>query len=406
VKSLLKIALGIIAALGGFLDIGDIVFTTQAGALYRYDLLWAVVLGTVGIAVYAEMCGRVAAVTGRPVFDVIRMRMGFGLGLVALVASTFVNLLTVAAELGGLAIILQLLFDAEFSLFVVLAAIGLVIVVALLPFGGIERAFGYGGLLMLVFVAIAIHQGPDWGEVAHGFVPSLAGSKLYLYFVVGVFAAALMPYEVHFYSSGAVEEGWDESNLRENRLNAIVGYALGGLLACTLVVVSGFLFHPVGVDPTDLGTAALPAQGAFGETGLLLALGGIMFCVGGAAIDSSFAASYNLAQFLGWEWGRYRGPKKAPRFTVSWLVFLFLAMLIVLSGINPVEITEYSVVLAVVALPLTYFPILMIAGDRSFMGEHANGRVAKTLGWVYFAVIVTLSITAIPLLLMTNGGGG
>jgi Mn2+/Fe2+ NRAMP family transporter len=403
---MLRVALGIIAALGGFLDIGDIVFNTQAGALYRYDLLWAVALGTLGIGVYAEMCGRVAAVTGRPVFDVIRMRLSFGLGLVGLVASTIVNLLTVAAELGGLAIVLQLLFDAEFSLFVVLAAIGLVFVVALLPFGGIERIFGYCGLLMLVFVATAIHQGPDWGEVAHGFVPSLSDSKLYLYFVVGVFAAALMPYEVHFYSSGAIEEGWDESNLKENRLNAIVGYALGGLLACTLVVVSGFLFHPVGVDPGDLGTAALPAQGAFGETGLLLALGGILFCVGGAAIDSSFSASYNLAQFLGWEWGRYRGPRKAPRFTVSWLLFLFLAVLIVLSGINPVEITEYSVVLAVVALPLTYLPILMIAGDRSFMGEHANGWISKTLGWAYFAVIVVLAVAAIPLLLMTNGGGG
>ena len=118
-KSILKIALGIIAALGGFLDIGDLVFNTQAGALYRYDLLWAVALGTLGIAVYAEMCGRVAAVTQRPVFDVIRMRLGFGLGLVALVASTIVNLLTVAAELGGLAIILKLLFDAAFSIFVV-----------------------------------------------------------------------------------------------------------------------------------------------------------------------------------------------------------------------------------------------------------------------------------------------
>lgn len=405
-KSILKIALGIIAALGGFLDIGDLVFNTQAGALYRYDLLWAVVAGTIGIAVYAEMSGRVAAVSGRPVFDVIRMRLGFGLGLVALIASTIVNVLTVAAELGGLAIILQLLFDAEFSLFVVLAAIGLVIVVALLPFGGIERIFGYCGLMMLIFLVTAIHQGPDWGEVARGFVPSFSDSKLYLYFVVGVFAAALMPYEVHFYSSGVVEEGWDESNLHENRLNAAIGYVLGGILACALVVVSGYLFHPLGVEPADLGTVALPAQGAYGETGLLLALGGMMFCVGGAAVDCSFAASYSLAQFLGWEWGRYRGPEKAPRFTASWLLFLFAAMLIVLTGINPVEITEYSVVLAVVALPLTYFPILMIAGDRSFMGRHANGRISTTLGWAYFAVIVVLAIAAIPLLLMTNGGGG
>jgi Mn2+/Fe2+ NRAMP family transporter len=334
------------------------------------------------------------------------MRLGLGFGLVALMASTIVNVLTVAAELGGLAIILQLLFDAEFSLFVVLAAFGLVAAVALLPFGVIERIFGYGGLLMLVFVATAINQQPDWGEVGRGFVPSISGSPLYLYFLVGVFAAALMPYEVHFYSSGAIEEGWDKTSLKENRLNAVIGYALGGVLACALVVVSGYLFHPMGVEPGDLGTVALPAQGAFGETGLLLALGGMMFCVGGAAIDSSFSAAYNLAQFLGWEWGRYRGPKHAPRFTGAWLLFLFGAMMIVLTGINPVDITEYSVVFAVVALPMTYLPVLMVAGDRSFMAEHANGRISTTLGWLYFAVIVILAIAAVPLLLVTNGGGG
>jgi manganese transport protein len=406
VKAILKIALGIIAAIGGFLDIGDLVFNTQAGALYRYDLLWAVALGTVGIAVYAEMSGRVAAVCSRPVFDAIRMRLGFGMGLVALVASNLVNLLTIAAELGGVAIILQLLFDAPFSLFVVLGMFSLIVIVALLPFGGIERVFGYGGLLTLVFVVTAVHQSPDWGTVAHGFVPSLSDSKLYLYFVLGVFAAALMPYEVHFYSSGGVEEGWTEENLKENRLNAVVGYGLGGIIACALVVVSGSLFHPLGVDPNNLGTVALPAQDAFGETGLLLALGGMLCCVGGAAIDSSFAGAYNLAQFLGWEWGRYRGPEKAPRFTFAWLVFLFLALLIVLSGINPVEITEYAVVFAVVALPLTYLPILLIAGDPAFMGKHANGRISATLGWLYFAVIIVLALAAIPLLIATNGGGG
>ncbi len=405
-KTIFKIALGIIAAIGGFLDIGDLVFNTQAGALFRYDLLWAVVLGTIGIAVYAEMTGRVAAVSGRPVFDVIRMRLGFGFGLLALIASTLVNLLTVAAELGGIAIVLELLFDAPYSMFVITGAIALVAVVALLPFGGIERFFGYGGLVLFVVVATVFHQNPDWGAVAHGFVPSLDSSTLYLYFVVGVFAAALMPYEVHFYSSGAIEEGWTEENLKENRLNAILGYGIGGVLSVALVIVSGYLFHPLGVDPNDLGTVALPMQGAFGETGLLLALGGMFFCIGGAAIDSSFAASYNLAQFLGWEWGRYQGPRKAPRFTASWLVFLLLGIAIAESGINPVEITEYSVVFSVVALPLTYLPVLLIAGDRSFMSEHANGRIASLLGWVYFAVIVVLALAAVPLLLATNGGGG
>jgi Mn2+/Fe2+ NRAMP family transporter len=48
----------------------------------------------------------------------------------------------------------------------------------------------------------------------------------------------------------------------------------------------------------------------------------------------------------------------------------------------------------------------MLAGDRSFMGEHANGRISTLLGWAYFAVIVVLSVVAVPLLLATNGGGG
>jgi manganese transport protein len=83
-----------------------------------------------------------------------------------------------------------------------------------------------------------------------------------------------------------------------------------------------------------------------------------------------------------------------------------LAAAIVLTGIDPVEITEYSVVFSVIALPLTYLPVLLIARDREFMGEHANGWLSNVLGWLYFAIILVLAVVAIPLLLATNGGGG
>ena len=48
-----QVALGILAAIGGFVDIGDLVFNTSAGALFGYQLLWAVVAGVIGIVVYA-----------------------------------------------------------------------------------------------------------------------------------------------------------------------------------------------------------------------------------------------------------------------------------------------------------------------------------------------------------------
>jgi manganese transport protein len=404
VKAFLQIALGILAAIGGFVDIGDLVFTTQAGAAFGYDLMWAVVVGVIGIVVYAEMSGRVAAVTKRPVFSVVRQRIGFGMALVTLIASELINVLTLAAELGGVALVLQLFFDFNYSTFILIGVLSLIVVVWLMPFEWIERVFGYGGLCLLVYLVSAVHLHPHWGDVGQGFVPGAQSSALYAYFVVGLIAAALMPYEVYFYSSGGVEEGWKPKDLRLNSANAVLGFGLGGILSLSLLVTAAQVFHPLGVHPDFIGTTALGANVSLGETGLLLALLGMLFAVGGAAIDTCFAGAYNLAQFLGWEWGKYRRPKGAPRFTLTWLIMFALGYLIVSTGVDPVALTEYSVVFSVVALPLTYLPILLISRDRTYMGDHANGPIKSFLGWLYLAVILVLAVAAIPLLFATNAG--
>jgi manganese transport protein len=405
-RQLLRVALGILAAIGGFVDIGDLVFTTQAGAAFGYELLWAVVLGVVGIVVYAEMSGRVAAVTKRPVLDVVRQRLGFGMGLSTLIAAEILSLLTLTAEVGGIAVVLRLFFDLPYHLLLPVGVGALMLVVWLLPFGWIERLFGYAGLCLVVYVVAAVHLHPDWSSVAGGFVPQVSGTETarYAYFVVGVIAAALMPYEVYFYSSGAVEERWTASDLHLNKLNATLGFGLGGLLAIGLVMTAAQVFYPAGVDPEFLGTAALGANISLGEAGLILALIGMLFAIGGAAIDTALAGAYNLAQYLGWEWGKYRRPGGAPRFTIAWVVMFALAFVIISTGVDPVLVTEYSVVLSVVALPFTYLPVLLVARDRAFMGEHANGRLATSLGWVYLVVITLVAFAAIPLILATNAG--
>ena len=64
-KKVFALSLGIVAAVGGFVDISELVFNTQAGAAYAYDTLWAVPVGVIGIIVYGEMTGRIAAVAKR-----------------------------------------------------------------------------------------------------------------------------------------------------------------------------------------------------------------------------------------------------------------------------------------------------------------------------------------------------
>jgi manganese transport protein len=169
-------------------------------------------------------------------------------------------------------------------------------------------------------------------------------------------------------------------------------------------VVAGEVFFTPHIQPGYLGTTALGAQHAYGEAGLLLALLGMLCAVGGAAVECAFSGAYTLAQFAGWEWGKYRRPRDAPRFTLAWLIFFALAFVIVETGVDPVLLTEYAVILSVVALPLTYLPVLLIARDRTFMGEHANGIVGNVLGWLYFAILLAVSLAAIPLMLITEGG--
>ncbi|MDP9257465.1 MAG: divalent metal cation transporter [Actinomycetota bacterium] len=408
-KSVLAVSLGIMSAIGGFVDIGDLVFNTQAGAIFGFQLLWVVVIGVVGIIVYSEMCGRVSAVAKRPVFDLVRERTGFGAGLATLIASQVVNLMTCAAEVGGVAICFQLLSGLPYRLLIPLAVLALVVCSWVLPFVWLERVFGYLGLGLLVFVVAAIKLHPDWGQVAHGFVPgSHSGGSLlvYLYFVVGLLGAAMTPYEVYFYSSGAVEDRWGLKDLRLNKVAAIIGYALGGSLSFALMIVAGVLFLPRGISPAFLGTPALVAEHELGQVGLLLALVGILFAVGGAAIETSFAGAYNLAQFFGWRWGKKERPAAASRFTLSWLAIFALAALLVMTGYDPVKLTEYSVIFSVVALPLTYLPILLVANDRAYMGAEVNGRLANFLGGLYFVIILAIAVAAIPLMLLTHGGQG
>ena len=403
-KGIFQIALGVIAAIGGFVDIGDLVFNSQAGSTIGYSALWAVPVGVVGIMLFAEMSGRIVAVAKKPNFVLVKERYGPRLGLLTLVTSLVLTVLTLSAELGGLGFVLNYFFDVSVGFFVLVAVLAIAAAIYFLPFGGLERVFGYVGLALFVYLAASIKLDPDWGDVGRGFVPGSQGVTVYWYFVVGLIAAALMPYEIYFYSSGAVEEDWDEGDLRTNRANAFVGFGLGGLLSLAIMVAAAQLLKPESITPESIGTVALIAQSPYGEAGLLLAFVGILFAVGGATVDTAFSAAYNLAQYNGWKWGKRFRLLDEPRFTLSLAGFLLAGFAVAETGVDPIELTEYAVIFSIPVLPLTYLPILLVGNDRAVMGDQVNGPLARVLGWLYFGLICVLAVAAPVLFAATNGG--
>ncbi len=408
-KKILGITLGIMTALGGFVDLGQIVFTTQAGALFSYELMWAILLGAVAIIVYMEMCGRVAVVAKEPVFAVVRTRLGFSLGLATLIASNLLNLITCAAEIGGVAIVLHLLTGWPEKLVLIGATVTFSAMVLLFRFQWIERTLGLSGLMMIVFAVSAVVLHPDCGQVARGLLPSVSQPDakhvlLYGYFAVGIFSAMLMEYEVHFYSSGAIEEDWTTKDLGENFMVASLGSVLGSLLTVGLLVLGALVFRPRGIFPQILSTTTMAGAFPFAEKALIMALLGTLACISGAAVETALSGAYNVCQFFNLKWGKNQPIKSVPVFTATWLAMFLFALIIALTGVRPLQLVNISIVFGMVIMPLTYYPILRIAADKNVMGNHVNSKFDTIIGTVFLVLITAAALAAIPLMIVTHSG--
>ncbi|MDP9181982.1 MAG: divalent metal cation transporter [Actinomycetota bacterium] len=407
-KKMLQVFLGVLTAIGGFVDIGDLVANALVGARFGMSLAWVVAVGVIGICLFADMSGRVAAVTGRGTFDLVRERLGPRTGLLNLVASMLVTMLTLAAELGGVALAIELATSVNYLLFVPLVAFLVWFVIWRMPFEMMERLFGILGLALLVFAVAVWQLGPDWGSLTHAAthpsVPDGEGHPTYWYYAIALFGAAMTPYEVFFFSSGAVEEGWTKKDLMIERINVYIGFPLGGLLSLAIAATTFLVFLPAGVAVDRLDQVALPVVLACGKVGLAFVIVGFVAATFGAALETALSTGYSISQYLGWKWGKNVAPAKAARFHVVVLVALVMGSMLILTTLDPIKVTEYSIVFSAVALPLTYFPILVVANDPGYMGDEVNGRFTNALATVYMLILTVVALAAIPLMIATKAG--
>ena len=75
-----------------------------------------------------------------------------------------------------------------------------------------------------------------------------------------------------------------------------------------------------------------------------------------------------------------------------------------MTAVDPILVTEVSVVFSAVALPLTYFPILVVANDRTYMGDDVNGPVKNAIATFYMVVLTVVALATIPLMIATKAG--
>jgi len=367
-----------------------------------------VLVGILGICVFAEMSGRVAACSGRATFDLVRERLGPRMGALNLFASLAVTLMTFVAEIGGVALAVMLVTSVSEVLLVPFVGLLVWAVLWRAKFTIMENVLGLLGLCLVVYVVALWQLGPDWGDLTHQMVvvdkPDDEQWRTYAYYAVALFGAAMTPYEVFFFSSGGVEERWTVKDLGTMRANVFIGFPLGGMLSLAIAGCTAVVFGPMDAGVDTLGQVGLPVAVALGKIGLAVALIGFVAATLGAACETGLSVGYSIAQYHGWQWGKYVRTDVAARFHVILVIATLAGTGVLMTKVDPILITEFSVVFSAVALPLTYFPILVVSNDPDYMGEHANGRLANALGSIYLVLVVVAAVAAIPLMVVTRMG--
>ncbi len=366
-KQWFSITLGVVTAIGGFLDAGTIATAGEAGARFGLGLIWAILIATVAIILLVE----------------------------------------IAAELGGVAIALSLFTGISWHLLFPVAALLVWVMAWRAPFDWIENVPALLGLVTLSFLAgIFALGGPSPQLLTTLWKPEIKQGELadYLYLVAAILGATISPYLLYFYSSGAREEKWSGSSLLLNRVTAIAGMGFGSLGSIALVFLGAIVLQPLNMNSNTLGEIGLAMAKPFGSIGALLFATALFATCLGAALEVLLGVSYIVAQGFGWEWGENQRPAEAARFNLVLILFLIVAVVIGLLGTDPLQLALFASTIIALFLPISLSPFLVIMNDRQYLGDKTNGRFTNIA--IICILIIAFIVAAISLPLQIISGGG
>ena len=396
---IVDVILGIVTSIGGFIEVGSLSTSAQAGAEYGFELLWAIALATLMLAVMIEMSGRLAAVSRRTIDAAVRERFGISFQWVPLAAELGIDTLLFAAEIGGAAIAVKLVTGIGFMWWIV--PIGLVVwlVLAMSGFSIIEYGFGLLGLVTLCFVYSAYRLQPPTHDLVRSLVPSLPNHDLvrYAFMTVSIVGATISPYLLNFYSSGSIEEKLTEKELWVNRTTAYLGMCFGGIVSMGVLVTSAMVLGSRHITVDSYDQAALMLVPVFHRWAIGVFAASLGIGCLGAAVEIALNAAYAFSQAFGWTWGANKPRTDATRFSAAFTLIIVAGVLIGLIGFDPLRLTMMSLALTVVIMPVVVLPFLALMNDSRYVKSHTSGPIGNTFLAALTVLGALLAIVVIPL---------
>ncbi len=399
-------------------DPSGIATYSQAGAQFRFGLVWTLLLTTPLMIGIQMLSARIGWVTGEGLAANIAKTCPRWLTLLLIGSLVAANTINIAADIGAMAEGVRLLAGGPLTLYIV--GFGALCVLAQMFFSyeRTVRVLKWLTLALFAYVAvIMVVQVPlrqAWRESLRpwAFFPQGVSVGDYASMVVAVLGTTISPYLFFWQAAQEVEDNrrrpeaaalrshpaYAAEHLARIKLDTYVGMLFSNLIALAIVMATAVTLNEHGI--TAIQTAAQAAEALRPVAGdfafAVFALG--IVGTGLLAVPVlAGSAAYAVSEVFGWKAGLSHGLREARGFYLIIVAATGIGTLMSAFELDPIKALIWSAVInGVISVPIMVV-MMWIGQSRRLMGALTMSRRHRFFGWsatvVMAAAVVVMLAT-------------
>jgi manganese transport protein len=407
----------------GYMDPGNWATDLQAGAEFKYTLLWVIGLSSLMAIFLQVIAARLGIVTGRDLAQCCRDFMPRWTRWPNYLSCELAIAACDLAEVLGSAVALHLLFPRISLLAAVLiTSMDVVLLLSLQRFG--IRMIEAVVLVLVATIAACYYieifvlpqTQPDFHEMARGLLAPDLGSFIHqkdlVFLAIGIIGATVMPHNLYLHSALVQTRRikGDPVSVRQavryNTIDTTVALSTAFFVNAAIMVLAAVVFYghsdvvlPSGqvvaftADSDWIQIAYVTLAPLVGKVAAALLFAVALLASGqSSTITGTLAGQVVMEGFMDW--------KIAPwvRRLITRLCAVTPAVILIAlkGGRSMTELLTLSQVVLAIQLPLAMFPLLWFAGSRRRMGEGRIGPFLLAAGWASCLLITALDLFGLP----------
>lgn len=383
---------GIVTAMAGN-DAGGISTYSTVGAKFGYLTLWVIPVMCILLVVVQTTATRMGAVTGKGFAALIRERFGIRLTALAMLALLIGNVATTFSEFAGIASGMEM-FGVPRWISVPIAATAVWGLIVGGSYKRVQNVFLALSFVFISYIIAAFMCQPNWNlALIHTVIPEALLDQSFLSLTVAMVGTTIAPWMMFYTQSSVVEKGVEVKELFYQRIDAITGAVVACIVAWFIIVTTGSVLYPQGIEiesAADAAAALAPFAGQYAEALFAVGLTAASLL---AACVLPLTTSFVICEAFGWEAGVNFSWKEAPIFKgIFTATIVMSAIVIVIPGLNLMGIMLTAQFVNGVILPVLLIFMAIICTDKRMMGAYTVPLVTRGLLYITIVVVGILSI--------------